>query len=47
MRDEDRGGGGTVRIGRIPVGEVGPGGQHRTEGLNGHGSLLRIVQHSN
>ena len=25
----------------------GTGGQHRTEGLNGHGSLLRIVQHSN
>ena len=35
--------------GRIPVGEVGPGDyrQHKTEGLNGHGSLLKIVQHSN
>lgn len=42
--------GGTVRMGgRIPVGEVGPGDyrQHKTEGLNGHGSLLKIVQHSN
>ena len=43
------GGGNCEGGGRIPVGEVGPGGyrQHKTEGLNGHRSLLRIVQHSN